>query len=200
MGFLLFLNIVNTVVVHAVHNVVVDFLCFVIAFTFVVVIFSIFVLNIFMVFLHLILSGDVELNPGPASHFHKKKCRVLYSNIRGLRSIFLDLQGHTRNYDIIFLVETLDSNDKSVTEFLIPGFSGPDFIYRRDTRGAQGMAVYSRSALPVYRQGNLECGCHEVLCFTIYGKFYNVCIFALYRNPGHDDSIYGCLLEGIALA
>ena len=25
-------------------------------------------------------------------------------------------------------------------------------------------------------------------------------IFALYRNPGHDDSIYDCVLEGIALA
>ena len=34
----------------------------------------------------LMLSGDVELNPGPATHYSKKSCRVLYSNIRGLRS------------------------------------------------------------------------------------------------------------------
>ena len=34
----------------------------------------------------LMLSGDVELNPGPATHYLKTSCRVLYSNIRGLRS------------------------------------------------------------------------------------------------------------------
>ena len=161
---------------------------------------SIYEVDPLLVLLLLILSGDVELNPGPAAHFHKKKCSVLYSNIRGLRSNFRDLQSHARNYDILFLAETLVSDNKSRAEFLIPGFSGPDFIYRRTTPGAQGMAVYSRSGQPVYRQKNLECSCHEILCFKIYSKFYNVYIFALYRNPGHDDSIYDCLLEGIALA
>ena len=156
--------------------------------------------NILLVLLLLILSGDVELNPGPATHFHKKKCSVLYSNIRGLRTNFLDLQSQARNYDLLFLSETLVTSNKSRSEFLIPGFSGPDFIYRRDTPGAQGMAVYSRSGLPIYRQKNLECKCHEVLCFKIYSKFNNLYIFAVYRNPGHDDSIYDCLLERIALA
>ena len=83
---------------------------------------------------------------------------------------------------------------------LIPGFSGPEFIYCQNTPGAQGMAVNSRSGQPIYRQKNLECRCHEVLCFKIYSKFYNIYLFALCRNPGYDDSIYDCLLEGIAMA
>ena len=62
------------------------------------------------------------------------------------------------------------------------------------------MAVYSRCGQPVYRQKQLECGCHEVLCFKIFNKFYNVYLFALYRNPSNDDSIYDCLLERIAMA
>ena len=166
----------------------------------IVMLYSIYAVGLFLFSLLLILSGDIELNPGPATHFHKKKCHVLYSNIRGLRSNFLDLQSQARNYDILFLSETLVSDNKSKEEFLIPGFSGPDIIYRRNTPGAQGMAVYSRSGQPIYRQKNLECRCHEILCFKIYSKFYNVYIFALYRNPGHDDSIYDCILEGIALA
>ena len=155
---------------------------------------------IYLMLLILILSGDVELNPGPATHYRKNNCRVLYSNIRGLRTNFLDLQSHARNYDILFLSETLVTSNKDRSEFLIPGFDSPQFIYRRDIPHAQGMAVYSRCGQPVYRQKRLECSCHEVLCFKVFSKFYNVYLFALYRNPNHDDSIYDCLLERIAMA
>ena len=92
------------------------------------------------------------------------------------------------------------TSNKSQSEFVLPGFDGPQFIYRRSIPNAQGMAVYSRSGLPVYRQKPLECNCHELLCFKVYSKFYNVYVFALYRNPSHDDSIYDCILEKIAMA
>ena len=180
---------------HFVNIVVVDFVVVFVGIDFIVTI----IVNILgiSVLLLLILSGDVELNPGPATHFHKKKCNVLYSNIRGMRTNFLDLQSHARNYDLLFLAETLVTNNKSKAEFSIPGFDGPDFIYRRDIPRAQGMAVFARSGLPIYRQKTFECRCHEVLCFKIYSKFYNVYILALYRNPDNDDSIYDCLLENI---
>ena len=111
----------------------------------------------------LILSGDVELNPGPASHYHKKNCRVLYSNIRGLRTNFLDLQSHARGYDLMFLAETLVTNNKDKSEFFIPGFDGPEFIYRRGIPHAQGMAVYSRSGQPLYQHKSLESSFHDLL-------------------------------------
>ena len=156
--------------------------------------------NLNFLTLLLILSGDVELNPGPASYYLKKNCRVLYSNIRGLRTNFLDLQSQAPRYDLMFLAETLVTNNKDKSEFFIPGFNGPDFIYRRGIPHAQGMAVYSRSGQPLYRHKSLECSCHEVLCFKIYSKFHNIYILALYRNPNHDDSIYDCILESIASA
>ncbi|MEL7520149.1 MAG: reverse transcriptase family protein, partial [Cyanobacteria bacterium J06553_1] len=148
----------------------------------------------------IILSGDIELNPGPASHYRKTNCRILYSNIRGLRTNFLDLQSLTQGYDLMFLTETLVTSNKDKSEFLIPGFDGPEFVYRRSIPHAQGMAVYSRSGQPLYRQKSLECKCHEILCFKVYSKFYNTYVFALYRNPNHDDSIYDCILERIAMA
>ena len=100
----------------------------------------------------------------------------------------------------MFLTETLVTNNKDKSEFLVPGFDGPEFIYRRSIPHAQGMAVYSRSGQPLYRHKSLECNCHEILCFKVYSKFYNIYIFALYRNPNHDDSIYDCILERIAMA
>ena len=186
---------------HVVVVADVVFVAFVASFRYIVVV----IVNFIRFYLHLttlvlILSGDVELNPGPAIQYQKKNCRVLYSNIRGLRTNFLDLQCHSRNYDILFLSETLVTSNKAKTEFLLPGFDGPQFIYRRSIPNAQGMAVYSRSGLPIYRQKALECSCHELLCFKVYSRYYNVYMFALYRNPNHDDSIYDCILEKIALA
>ena len=201
MGILKFIvcKYVNIVVV-GLDFVVVFFIAFFVNFTVVssVVLFIRFCL--YFMILILILSGDVELNPGPAVQYQKKNCKVLYSNIRGLRTNFLDLQSHARSYDILFLSETLVTSNKAQSEFLLPGFDGPQFVYRCSTPNAQGMAVYSRSGLPVYRQKPLECLCHELLCFKVYSKHYNVYVFALYRNPNHDDSIYDCILEKIALA
>ena len=116
------------------------------------------------------LSGDVELNPGPATHYSKKSCRVLYSNIRGLRSNLKDLQAHASSFDLMFLSETLVSDNKHSVEFLIPGFSEPHLLYRHNIPNAQGMAVYIRLGMLIYRQNKLECKCHEILCFKIYSK------------------------------
>ena len=66
-----------------VYNIFVKFLFHFVKFSF-VTLYDIYTLNILvinisilLVLLLLILSGDVELNPGPATHFHKKKCSVL---------------------------------------------------------------------------------------------------------------------------
>lgn len=49
----------------------------------------------------LILSGDIELNPGPVTH------KIAKYYIRGLRSKFLDLQSCARNYDFFFYLRFL---------------------------------------------------------------------------------------------
>ena len=130
----------------------------------------------------LMLSGDIELNPGPATRYSKKNCRVLYSNIRGLRSNLRDLQAHASSFDLMFLSETLVSDNKHSVEFIIPGFSESHLLYRRNIPNAQGMAVYIRSGMPIYRQNKLECKCHEILCFKIYSKFNNICLCLLSQS------------------
>ena len=62
---------------------------------------------IFLVLYRLILlSGDVELNPGPS----RSSFKVLYSNVRGLASKLQDLSILASKYDMILCPETLVSN------------------------------------------------------------------------------------------
>ena len=60
------------------------------------------------------------------------------------------------------------------------------------------MAIYVKKNRPIYCQPHYECKCHEILCSKIYSRFYNIYIFAVYRNPTADDTIYDCLLEQIS--
>ena len=75
----------------------------------------------FIVFLLLILSGDVELNPGPANG-RNQQCRVLYSNIRGLYGNLHDLIVASKGSDILFCSETVVSNFRHIAELSIPSF------------------------------------------------------------------------------
>ena len=75
----------------------------------------------FIVFLLLILSGDVELNPGPVNG-RNRQCRVLYSNIRGLHGYLHDLIVASKGFDILLCSETLVSNFRHIAELSIPGF------------------------------------------------------------------------------
>ena len=76
----------------------------------------------FIFILILILSGDIEVNPGPTKH---RKCRMLYTNIRGLHANLNDLIVASRQYDISFCSETLVSNLRHSSELLIPSFKKP---------------------------------------------------------------------------
>ena len=98
----------------------------------------------FIVFLLLILSGDVELNPGPVNG-RNRQCRVLYSNIRGLHGNLQDLIVACKGFDILLCSETLVSNFRHIAELSIPGFKRPILLKRNEISRAQGVAVYIRS-------------------------------------------------------
>ena len=100
----------------------------------------------FIVFLLLILSGDVELNPGPVNG-RNRQCHVLYSNIRGLHGNLHDLIVASKGFDILLCSETLVSNFRHIAKLSIPGFKRPILLKRNEINRAQGMAVY-RSGCP----------------------------------------------------
>ena len=75
-----------------------------------------------VLFCLLILSGDVELHPGPR-FTGRPQCRVMYSNIRGLYKNIHDL----------------------IAEILIPGFKMPRLLRSDAIPRARGMALYIRN-------------------------------------------------------
>ena len=84
-----------------------------------------------MEFIHLIFYAllrlrflDVETNPGPRRPV-PSVCRILCSKVRGLAGNLSDLTVASSQYDILFCAETLVSDMRHVSEFLVPGFGRP---------------------------------------------------------------------------
>ena len=48
-----------------------------------------------------------------------------------------------------------------------------------------------------FRQSRLECSCHESCVFRIFSRINNSYVYSFYRNPGHDCSLYDCLLDSM---
>ena len=143
----------------------------------------------------LLLSGDIEVNPGPP---RSKQCRLLYSNIRGLHKNIKDLAMASKQSDIVFCSETLVSNLRHTSELLMPGFKRPMLLKRNSIPRALGMAIYVREGFSASRNHSAECGCHEVQVMKVCGKRHNFYLFSIYRNPDLDDSIFDCLLSSMA--
>ena len=154
------------------------------------------ILHIDFVFLLLILSGDVELNPGPVIG-RNQQCRVLYSNILGLHGNLHDLIVDSKGFDILLCSETLVSNFGHIAELSIPGFKRSILLKRNEINRAQGMAVYIRSGCSASHKTSFECGCHETQIIKVCGK-HNFYLFSVYRNPNGGDGIFDCLLVSMA--
>ena len=60
------------------------------------------------------------------------------------------------------------------------------------------MALYVREGFHSFRQSKLEGACHESCVFRICSRINNFYVYAFYRNPGHDGSLYDCLLDSMA--
>lgn len=155
-----------------------------------------FVLISFWCVLRLLLSPDVELNPGPVGR--SRDCRVLYANVRGLHGNLKDLTVQSREFDVLLCSETLVSDRRHLSELAIPGFGKPQQILQNERSRSRGLVAYVRNGFIGYRQKKYECRCCESLVIRVCGRLMNFYIFALYRNPDLDDKLYDCLLEAMA--
>ena len=44
----------------------------------------------------------------------------------------------------------------------------------------------------------LECSCYESCVFSMCSRINNFYVYDFYHNPGHDGSLYDCLLDSMA--
>ena len=147
-------------------------------------------------FILLLLSGDIESNPGPRNN--QQSIRFLYTNIRGLKSNLLELSIASKDYDILLCSETLVSNYRHSSELLIQNFKRPMMLLRNSIPRCQGHCIYVRSNFSASRFSCYECGCHEFMVVRVCSRFMNCYVFSIYRSPNTNNSIYDCLLIKMA--
>ena len=138
----------------------------------------------------------IKSNPGLGSD---GRVGVDYSNIRRLHANLGELAVAIPSYDVLVGAESKVSDRRHLSELRIPGFGCPQHRLRNYTPGAQGMDLYVREGFRYIRQkSKLECSYHESRVFHICKRLsdFYVCVF--YRNPGHDGSLYDCLVESMA--
>ena len=102
-----------------------------------------YILNLLFSFF-LILSGDIELNPGPVNA-RNRQCYVLYLNVRELHGNLHDLTVASKQFYISLCSENLVSNMKHDVELSIPDSKRPILLKHDEINKAQGMATYIRS-------------------------------------------------------
>ena len=116
----------------------------------------------------------------------------------GLSGNLSDLTVASYRYDILLCSETLVSDMLHVLEILVPGFGRPVLLCHGKMPRARGMAACLRDGYGEFRQPKFECGCCEMLVFTVCGVRQNLYVFSLYHNPDLDDRIFDCLLASVA--
>jgi exonuclease III len=142
----------------------------------------------------LLLSGDIELNPGPPSQTDLSFATL---NIRSASSITWDLDKPTvlrdfilrQSIDILLLSETWLSPDSpsSVLNSLIPpGFSL--FHKPRSTGRGGGLAVIFRSSLSISEAALSSFSSFESLCFTLTLASKTFVFLGVYRPPSSSLS------------
>ena len=117
--------------------------------------------------------------------------------MRGLAGNLGDLTLVSSQYDILLCTETLVSNMRPVSEFLVAGFGHPVLLCRGTMPRPRGMAAYVRDGYGAFRRPKFKCGCSKMLVFMVCFVRQNLYVFSLYHNPDLDDRIFDCLLASM---
>ena len=145
----------------------------------------------------LLLSGDVEVNPGPNTKYTKNSgIAICHINIRSLKANYenvvtkMDLIQNeiAPCHDIITLSETwLNANDDANT-FLLQGFQEP-FVLNRNGMGG-GVLCWVKQNIGVKRRLDLEISNWETIWLEIrlHNKIFLLC--TTYRPPNDNDSYW----------
>ena len=72
---------------------------------------------------------------------------------------------------------------RHVSKLLIPGFGRPVLLCRGKMPRARVMSAYVQDGYGAFRKRKFECGCCEMLVFSVCGVRQNLYVFSLYRNP-----------------
>ena len=110
--------------------------------------------------LTMLLAGDIETNPGPATASCLKFCHWNLNSIcarGGIKTSLIEAYNSIHHFDVIAISESMLDRTISNDEIFIEGFSRE--IFRSDhlsNSKVGGACVYFREGLPIKRRGDLE--------------------------------------------
>ena len=145
----------------------------------------------------LIISGDIETNPGPKCYFKVAhiNCRSLLATSR-LHDIETVLVKY-HQFDIIALTETHIDASVSNHQVALPNYN----IYRKDrTRFGGGVAVYCKSSIPSTRRHDLEFPACEMLWLELLIGGRKILLSSCYRPPGQLVANIDIFINNLSLS
>ena len=74
------------------------------------------------------------------------------SNVRGISKNLNDVTVASSQYDLLLCSETLVSDRRHISQFLVPGFGSPFLLCRDGMPRARGMAAYVRDGYAAFHQ------------------------------------------------
>ena len=142
----------------------------------------------------IILSGDIELNPGPTCNF-----MIAHINARSILSNnkleeVEDLLINYHNIDILAVTETHLDHTKKDDSIFINGYS----VYRRDrNKNGGGVAIYCKNSIRSIRRTDLERNNIELLWVELYINDKKILVASCYRPPGQNINDSTRFLESL---
>ena len=140
----------------------------------------------FMLILVLLLlqSGDVEVNPGPASSDHGS-LSIIHSNIRSVRNKLDYIKEQFLDFNIICLTETHLDISVPTESLLFENFDSP---YRKDrTNHGGGVMLYISDGLLHKRRPELEIYCDESIWVEVRARNESF-LLGLFYSPRTADA------------
>ena len=141
-----------------------------------------FIFLFYILCLLILLSNDIELNPGPKQ---SDQLSILHVNVNSIlvQPKLLELSALTNDYhyDVTALCETWLDDSIPYDRLLIPGYSEP---LRKDrNRRGGGVLLYFSESLPVVHRSDLEINGLDVKL-----RNESILIAEFYRSPSQNSS------------
>ena len=134
----------------------------------------------------LLQSGDVEVNPGPASSDHGS-LSIIHSNIRSVRNKLDYIKEQFLDFNIICLTETHLDISVPTESLLFEKFDSP---YRKDrTNHGGGVMLYISDGLLHKRRPELEIYCDESIWVEVSARNESF-LLGLFYSPRTADAIF----------
>jgi hypothetical protein len=128
----------------------------------------------------LLLSGDIETNPGPNNQ-NDACLSIIHQNIRSIRNKIDFIKDHFNDFEILCFTETHLTNTIKDDQIFLDGYR---CLYRKDnTAHSGGIIIYTSDKLVTKRGFELEMYSEESIWTIVKDKEKNVLIGTVYRHP-----------------